>query len=72
MLRNGHPHRERDRVPAGERDDEGSYPEDTINYLVDNRLEELSKGIKEFESGSEEEEEEKQSESSTTVSPKEE
>jgi lon-related putative ATP-dependent protease len=59
-------------VPAGERDDEGSYPEDTINYLVDNRLEELSKGIKEFESGSEEEEEEKQSESSTTVSPKEE
>ncbi|MEJ2715674.1 MAG: ATP-binding protein [Deltaproteobacteria bacterium] len=43
-------------VPAGERDSDGNYPEGTINYLVDARLEELSKGIKEFESTSSEDE----------------
>jgi lon-related putative ATP-dependent protease len=40
-------------VEAGEPDEEGNYPEDTINYLVNARLEELSKGMKEFESSSE-------------------
>lgn len=46
-------------VPAGERDDEGAFPEGTINYLVDTRLDELSRGMKEFEaSGLEEPEKE--------------
>ncbi len=36
-------------VPAGELDDEGNYPEGTINYLVNERLDELSQGIREFE-----------------------
>lgn len=48
-------------IPAGEPDEEGNYPEGTINYLVDERLEELSQGIKEYESGKEEEEKEKES-----------
>jgi predicted ATP-dependent protease len=43
-------------IPAGEPDEQGNYPEGTINQLVDERLEELSKGIKEFESTSDEEE----------------
>ncbi len=41
-------------VPAGERDADGNYPEGTINYLVDQRLEELARGIKEFEVAAEE------------------
>ncbi len=41
-------------VPAGTPDEEGNYPEGTINYLVDMRLEELSRGIKEFEAAAEE------------------
>ncbi len=36
-------------VPAGEPNEDGEYPENTINRLVDDRLEELSRGIKEFE-----------------------
>jgi predicted ATP-dependent protease len=43
-------------VPAGERNEQGEYPEGTINYLVDMRLEDLSRGMKEFEAGPEEEE----------------
>jgi lon-related putative ATP-dependent protease len=43
-------------IPAGERDEEGLYPENTINFLVEERLEELSRGLKEYESGPEEEE----------------
>ncbi len=43
-------------VAAGEKDAEGNYPEGTINYLVDKRLEDLAKGLKEFEEGPEEEE----------------
>jgi lon-related putative ATP-dependent protease len=39
-------------TPAGQPDDEGNYPEDSINGLVNQRLEELSKGMKEFESSS--------------------
>lgn len=41
-------------VAAGEPDEEGRYPEGTINFLVDQRLEELSRGIKEFEAAAEE------------------
>ena len=43
-------------IPAGQADEEGSYPEGTINYLVDERLEELARGIKEYEAGGGEEE----------------
>jgi len=42
-------------VPAGEADKDGNYPEGTINFLVNQKLEDLSHGLKEFESGSEEE-----------------
>ncbi len=42
-------------VSAGKPDDEDNYPEDTINYLVNKRLEELSEGLKEFEGPGEEE-----------------
>jgi lon-related putative ATP-dependent protease len=48
-------------VPAGEPDENGVYPEGTINYLVDERLEELARGIKEFEGPSSEEEEPEES-----------
>jgi ATP-dependent Lon protease len=36
-------------VPAGERNEEGEFPEGTINYLVDMRLDELARTMKEFE-----------------------
>ena len=36
-------------LPAGEKDEDGEYPEATINFLVDQRLEELSQGLKEFD-----------------------
>jgi predicted ATP-dependent protease len=48
-------------VPAGEPDENGDYPEGTINYLVDERLEELARGIKEFEGPSSEEDEQEES-----------
>lgn len=35
-------------VPAGSRNGNGAYPEGTVNYLVDKRLKELSRGLKEF------------------------
>jgi ATP-dependent Lon protease len=40
-------------VPAGERKEDGSYPEGTMNYLVDQKLKELALKIKEFETESE-------------------
>jgi lon-related putative ATP-dependent protease len=46
-------------VPAGTPDEEGNYLEGTINYLVNQRLEDLSQGLKEFESGEDEQEKEK-------------
>jgi len=49
-------------VPAGERDDEGAFPEGTINYLVDTRLDELSRGMKEFEASGPEEPEKEEGE----------
>jgi predicted ATP-dependent protease len=42
-------------IPAGEPNEEGEFPEGTINYLVNERLEDLAHGIKEFESPSGEE-----------------
>jgi hypothetical protein len=49
-------------LPASGRraDENGDYPEG-INYLVDERLEELARGIKEFEGPSSEEEEQEES-----------
>ncbi len=40
-------------LPAGERRTNGSYPEGTVNYLVDKKLKELALKIKEFETESE-------------------
>jgi predicted ATP-dependent protease len=51
-------------MPAGEPDDEGNYPEDTINYLVNERLAELSESMKEYESPPGTEEPEKEGEDS--------
>lgn len=42
-------------VPAGERQADGSYPDGTINYLVDKRLRELVEGMKRYYSPSESE-----------------
>jgi lon-related putative ATP-dependent protease len=44
-------------IAAGQRDENGDYPEDSINFLVDAKLEELSEGIKEYEGHGEEGEE---------------
>jgi lon-related putative ATP-dependent protease len=51
-------------VPAGKIDDEGNFPEGTINYLVNKRLEELSEALKEFEGPGEEEPKESEKEES--------
>jgi predicted ATP-dependent protease len=40
-------------IPAGERQADGSYPDGTINYLVNKRLRELAEGMKEYYSTSE-------------------
>jgi lon-related putative ATP-dependent protease len=44
-------------MPAGEQKPDGSYPEGTINQLVNKKLEELARGLKEF--GEEEKKEKK-------------
>jgi len=43
-------------VPSGERQADGSYPDGTINYLVDMRLRELAEGMKGYYSASEQSE----------------
>ena len=35
-------------IPAGEKDANGGYPENTINHLVEKRLRELAEGIRKF------------------------
>ena len=42
-------------IPAGERDEDGAYPEGTINYRVEQRLEELAEKRADFAKNSEEE-----------------
>ncbi len=37
-------------IPAGEPDDKGNYPPGTVNYLVNENLEELTRRLKEYES----------------------
>jgi predicted ATP-dependent protease len=46
-------------IPAGEPDEEGSYPEGTVNRLVNERLSELAQGLKEFAQGEEDQKKEK-------------
>jgi lon-related putative ATP-dependent protease len=36
-------------VPAGERRDDGTYPEGTVNYLVDRKLKEMADRIREYQ-----------------------
>ena len=43
---------------AGDKQADGSYPEGSINFLVDQKLKELAKGIKKFGEGKEEEKKE--------------
>jgi ATP-dependent Lon protease len=40
-------------MPAGEKDSTGNYPPGTVNYLVDQKLHELAKRMKDFESAEE-------------------
>ena len=35
-------------VPAGEKQKDGTYPEDTVNYLVDKRLREMAEQLRGF------------------------
>ena len=35
-------------VSAGQKQEDGKYPKDTVNYLVNLKLQELAKGMKEF------------------------
>jgi predicted ATP-dependent protease len=42
-------------IPAGEKQDDGKYPEGTVNYLVDKKLKEMAEKLKSY--GSEEKEE---------------
>ena len=42
-------------VPAGERQPDGSYPEKTINYMVNNRLKELAEALRGYDSHAREE-----------------
>jgi lon-related putative ATP-dependent protease len=45
-------------IPAGERDEEGNYPEGTINHMVEQRLDKMAKNRKQFASQAKSEEEE--------------
>ncbi len=46
-------------VPAGERQEDGSYPEGTINYLVDKQLRDMAEKLKSFYGEEKEKEKEK-------------
>ena len=49
-------------LPAGERREDGTWPEGTINFLVDRRLREMAKKLKADEKGEKEKEPEKKEE----------
>jgi len=40
-------------MPAGEKAPDGNYPPGSVNYLVDQKLHEVAKRMKEFESAEE-------------------
>ena len=48
-------------VPAGGKNEDGEYPEGTVNYTVNQKLEDLAIGIKEFEDRQEDESGEEES-----------
>ncbi len=52
-------------LPAGERKEDGTYPENTFNFLVDKRLKEMSKKLKTEDKG--EEKKEKKEENNEAV-----
>jgi lon-related putative ATP-dependent protease len=56
-------------MPAGERGEDGSWPEGTVNFMVDKRLKELSKKLKADDKG-EAKDKEKKEENENEVSPK--
>jgi lon-related putative ATP-dependent protease len=49
-------------LPAGERREDGTWPEGTVNFLVDRRLREMAKKLKADEKGEKEKEEKKKEE----------
>ncbi|HUK99493.1 MAG TPA: ATP-binding protein [Nitrospirota bacterium] len=53
-------------IPAGDRKEDGSYPQDTFNFRVDKRLREMSKKLKGDDKG--EEKKDKQDENNETAS----
>ena len=53
-------------LPAGERDDEGEFPEGGMNYLVEKRLIELAQKHRDFAEGMEEDSSEQEEEPSGT------
>ncbi|KAF0220360.1 MAG: peptidase S16 lon domain-containing [Geobacteraceae bacterium] len=55
-------------VPAGERQEDGSYPEGTINHLVNKRLREMGESMKKFSAP--EKEEKKESEGAKAIEEK--
>lgn len=46
-------------TPAGEQDEDGTYPEGTVHFLVEERIREMVRQAREFAEGDEEEAEEK-------------
>ncbi|RLB74848.1 MAG: ATP-dependent protease, partial [Deltaproteobacteria bacterium] len=55
-------------IKAGERQEDGSYPKGTINFLVDKKLRDLAEGLKRF--GEEEAKEEKKGKGKKKTTPK--
>jgi predicted ATP-dependent protease len=53
-------------LPAGERKADGTWPEGTVNFLVDKRLREIAKKLKAEEKGEKEKEKEKKEENDET------
>jgi len=49
-------------TPAGEKQEDGTYPEGTVHFLVEERIREMARQAREFAEGDEEEAEEKATE----------
>jgi lon-related putative ATP-dependent protease len=56
-------------LPAGERKEDGSYPEGTVNFLVDKRLKEMSKKLKADDKGDEKKEKKEENNDAVPTSP---
>ncbi len=46
-------------TPAGEQEDDGTYPDGTVHFLVEERIREMARRAREFANGDDEEPEEK-------------